>query len=147
MPQIDSHEENHPPACQLGRGQCVGPESPSSASPWITEAITTVIHMTGIIMPEGITDMVGTLEEVGIGTIIPMVATRTEGIIVGLTGPRGWGSTLDQIRFRFYPELVFQEKGQFFHRCFQFGVTGGLYIRLKGLSTSLGQASFLIRFG
>jgi hypothetical protein len=43
--------------------------------------------MTGIIMPEGITDMVGTLEEVGIGTIIPMVATRTEEIIGALTGP------------------------------------------------------------
>ena len=55
--------------------------------PLITEAITTVIHMTGIIMPEGITDMVGTPEEVGIGIIIPMVGTRIEEIIGALTGP------------------------------------------------------------
>ena len=31
--------------------------------------------------------MVGTLEEVGTGTTIPMVATRIAGIIGGLTGP------------------------------------------------------------
>jgi len=55
--------------------------------PLITEAITTVIHMTGIIMPEGITDMVVTREEVGTGTTIPMVATKIAGIIGGLTGP------------------------------------------------------------
>jgi len=55
--------------------------------PLITEAITTVILMTGIITPEVITDMVGTPEEVGIGIIIPMVATKTEEIIEGLTGP------------------------------------------------------------
>jgi len=53
----------------------------------ITEVITTVIPMTGIIMPEGITDMVGTPEEVAIGTTIPMGATRIEAIIGGRTGP------------------------------------------------------------
>jgi len=43
--------------------------------------------MTGIITLEDITDMVATPEEVGIGTTIPMVGTRIEGIIGVLTGP------------------------------------------------------------
>jgi len=55
--------------------------------PLITEAITTVIPMMGITMEEGITGMVGTPEEVVIGTTIPMVDTRIEEIIGALTGP------------------------------------------------------------
>jgi hypothetical protein len=55
--------------------------------PLITEAITTAIPTTGIITLEDITDMVATPEEVGIGTTIPMVGTRIEGIIGVLTGP------------------------------------------------------------
>jgi len=64
-----------------------GPKLLLRLPPLRTEAITTVIPMMGIITLEDTTDMVGTLEEVGTGTTIPMAATRIAGIIGGRTGP------------------------------------------------------------
>jgi len=77
--------------------------------PLIMEAITMVIPTTGIIMLEGITDMVGTLEEVGIGIIIPMVATRIEEIIGGPTGPAAVGVVARRslrVRETLFPKLL-----------------------------------------
>ena len=64
-----------------------GPKILLRLLPLIMGAITTVIPMMGITMEEGITGMVGTPEEVVIGTTIPMVGTRIEEIIGALTGP------------------------------------------------------------
>jgi len=82
--------------------------------PLITEAITTVIPTTGIITPEDITDMVATPEEVGIGTIIPMVATRIVEITVGPTVPGVVGGVVRLDLFPVSPGTRFPEKGPVF---------------------------------
>lgn len=108
----------------------------------ITEAITTVIPMMGITMEEGITGMVGTLEEVGIGTTIPMVATRTEGIIVGLTGPAvGVAASLDS-----FPALSgtgSPGKGPVFPSPFQVRYDGLSLHPSEGLEHSVGLGPVL----
>jgi len=68
--------------------------------PLITVAIMMVILMTDIITPEDITDMVGTPEEVGIGTTIPMDVIKTGEIIAAQTVHVG----VADVASRLYPE-------------------------------------------
>ena len=90
----------------------------------ITEAITTVIPMMGITMEEGITGMVGTPEEVVIGTTIPMVDTRIEEIIVVPTGLEvGVAARLDL--FPVSPGTRFRGNGPVFASLFLVPCDGG----------------------
>jgi len=123
-----------------------GPRIRLRRLPLITEAITTVIRMTVIIMPEGITDMVGTLEEVGIGTIIPMVATRIEGIIVGLTGPAGVGVDARPDSFPVLPGTRFPGKGPVFPSLIPVRRDGGSLHPSEGLEHSVGSGLFFDSF-
>ena len=108
--------------------------------PLITEAITTVIHMTGIIMPEGITDMVVTREEVGTGTTIPMVATKIAGIIGGLTGPAVVGVVARLGSFPASPGTRFPGKEPVFPSPFLVPCDGGSLFPSRVLGRNAGLA-------
>ena len=108
----------------------------------ITEAITTVIPMMGITMEEGITGMVGTPEEVVIGTTIPMVDTRIEEIIGVPTGLEvGVAARLDS-----FPALSgtrFPGKGPVFSSPFQVRYDGLSLYPSEGLEHSVGLVPVL----
>ena len=119
-----------------------GPKILLRLPPLITEAITTVIPMTGIITPEGITDMVGTPEEDGIGTTIRMVATRIVEIIGALTGPVvvGVAARLDSSPVS--PGTRFQGKGPVFPSPFPVPCGGVSFDPSEGLGRSVESGPF-----
>jgi len=108
--------------------------------PLITEAITTVIHMTGIIMPVGITDTVGTQGGAGTGTIIPMVATKIEEITVGLTVPGVVGVAARLDLFPVSPGTRFRGKGPVFASLFLVPCDGGFLFPSGVLGRNAGLA-------